>query len=162
MRKNLIGLIDACCEAIENPNYRPRADGTTFCNIFVDAVAVKVFGNHDFDGLTADQIYAFCESHADKYTEIQMGEAQDMANQGSFVIAAATATMVNQSDGHVCVIRPGLLKDSGKWGPCPSVCNIGRQNFIGRAPSGPIQGMPAGVNEAFQPMPKFFAWRGSL
>lgn len=161
MSKNLIGLMDACCDAVENPSFQPKPDGTTYCNMALSAIAIKAFGNHDFDGKTADEIAGFVAA-SDQYTLIPMEQAQELANQGSLVFAIASSQDLKQSHGHVCIVRPGIEKDSGKWGPCPSVVNIGAEVFIARAKRGPLQGLPAGVNEAFQPKPDFYVWRGSI
>ena len=158
--RNLIGLFDACCDVLENPRFAPT-EGKTFCNLALDYISVKAFGNHDFNDKTADQILEFVAQSED-YTEIAINQAQNLANQGSFVFAAASSKMLGQEHGHVCVIRPGVPKESGKWGMVPAIVNVGSELFIARAKKGPLTGMPAGLNEAFVPLPRLFVWRPSL
>lgn len=157
--KDPILLIDVIADVYDNPKY-VSVNGTTFCNLAAEDIC-HAYGCADFDSKTADQIYTFLETSAN-WQERKMGDVQILANAGSLVFAVASSEMLGQSHGHLCVIRPGRLKDSGKWGSVPSVCNIGIENFIGRARKGPLTGLPCGVNESFQPMPRFFVYVPSL
>lgn len=157
--KSLPKLIDAICDVYDNASYNPK-DGVTYCNFAADDIA-RAMGCKDFLHKNADEIFEFV-SHSQEWTEIPMAQAQATANQGSLVFAMANTVMLNAAHGHLCVVRPGLEKNSGKWQKCPAVMNVGIENFIGRAKRGPLTGMAAGVNEAFVPLPKFFVWRPSL
>lgn len=158
--RNLIGLIDAICDVYDNPDLQPKGD-VTFCNIAVSVVA-EAMGCKDLTGKMADDIMKFVESSPD-WSDIPMEKAQDIANQGSLIIAGLTGAELDQAHGHVVIVRPGLPVYSGKWiSKVPRVLNIGAENFLARAKRGPLQGLPAGVNEAFLPLPKFYVWRQSL
>lgn len=157
--RNLIGLFDAVCEAYDNPDFVPK-DGVTHCNEAVAYVANSL-GCTDFELKTADEIIQLVEGSPD-WSTVTILNAQDMANQGSLLIAGLNSTELGQKHGHVVVIRPGKLCFSGKWGPCPRILNIGAENFLARAKKGPLIGMAVGLNEAFVPMPKIFVWRPSL
>lgn len=167
--RNLPGLIDAICDAYDNPNFVPKViDGqqVTYCNYAANSIAqamgcLDFWDPHSQEPLNADAIFAFLKG-SPEWTEADMSKCQDLANQGSLVFAAANSLMLGQAHGHICVVRPGLPKDSGKFGSCPSVLNIGGENFIGRAKKGPLTGMACGVNEAFIEKPIFFVWRQSL
>lgn len=156
---NLIALIDAVCDTYDDVHLLPK-DGVTFCNIACNQIAVKM-GCKDLVAKTADDIYEFMIASS-QWSEVAMEKAQDLANNGALIFAVASGSMLNQDHGHICVIRPGLVKTSGKWIKAPCVMNIGAQCFIGRAKSGPLIGMPVGLNEAFVPMPRLFVWRPSL
>lgn len=180
---SLIKLIDALCVAWDNPSYTPVYENgalqTTYCNLFVAEVA-KVMGCNDFfdpiqqRNKTADEIADWLQTEpglvhwqemrcvglpSDQMT-MALFSIQAWANQGYLTIAIASSKALNSQHGHICLIRPGVLKSSGKWGDVPCVANIGRENFIGRGQSGPMKGQPVGVNEAFQNMPRFYSWKG--
>lgn len=177
---NLIKLIDAICVAWDNPRYYPEFENgvltSTHCNGFVCEVAHAVGVDDFFDPLThqpmmADDIIRVM-SHSDRWQEIRVAglppdsmvialkSVQMWANQGYFTIAGATGQALGFAHGHVCVVRPGLMKSSGKWGYCPAVANVGKEQFIGRAKAGVMKGEPVGLNEAFIAMPRFWSYKG--
>ncbi len=160
--KNLIALIDSVCDAYDNQAFTPLHDGTTFCNQGVNYVA-EAMGYKELSGKNADDIVAFL-STSDDWSLVPMEKAQELANQGSLLIAGLDSKTLGQSHGHVAVIRPGNPVYSGKWltSLCPRVLNIGAENFIARAKKGPLTNQPAGLNESFQPLPKIWVWRNSL
>lgn len=157
--KDLITLIDTICEAYDRPDFLP-ANGITHCNEAVAMVA-DAMGCKTLSYKTADEIVAYVSTNPD-WQETQIDKVQDMANQGSFCIAGLDSKALNSQHGHVVVIRPGKLVFSGKWGPTPRCLNVGAEMFLARAKKGPLTAMSCGVNEAFQPMPRFWAWRPSL
>lgn len=160
--RDVITLIDAVCDVYDNAAYAPLPDGTTFCNLAVAVVAASM-GCKDFFGKTADEIVALLGTSQD-WSPVPMEKAQDLANQGSLLIAGLDSAALGQPHGHVAVIRPGKPVYSGKWNTsvCPRVLNVGAENFIARAKKGPLTNQPAGLNESFQPLPKIWVWRQSL
>ena len=158
--RDVIGLMDAVCDVYDNVAYAPLPDGTTFCNIAV-AVVAAAMGCKDFFGKTADEIVAFVAASQD-WSETPFEKAQDLANQGTLLIAGLDSASLGQAHGHVVIIRPGKVCYSGKWNATPRCLNIGAENFISRAKRGPLTNQPAGLNEAFVEMPKIWAWRQSL
>lgn len=158
--KNLIGLIEAICDTYDRNDLSPLSDGTTFCNVGVWSVA-SYMGCKDLVDKTADQMMEIF-STSSSWSEVPMEKAQDMANDGSLIIAGLDSKSLGQSHGHVTVVRPGVPCYSGKWGKVPRILNIGAENYIARAKRGPAVGMAVGVNEAFVPLPKFYVWRPSL
>lgn len=158
---NLIGLIDAICDTYDRLDFRPKPDGTTFCNEAVHSIASTAFNYSGFRGLMADQIITLMGGS--DWVEIQMGDAQDYANKGSLVVAGLSSTEMKQGHGHVVIIRPGISVDSGRFdGPVPRCVNIGASNFLARGQSGAMTNLPCGINEAFIPLPKFYVLRSSL
>jgi len=178
---NLIQLIDSICVAFDNSAYYPEFENgvlvSTFCNFFVCEVAKGVGCEDLFDPITqkpmmADDMVKFV-SGSDHWQELRvMGlppdamfialkSVQSWANQGYLTIACLTGAMLGSAHGHINVIRPGIMKESGKWGSVPVCANVGKENFIGRAKSGPMKDQPCGINEAFVPMPRFFSWKGN-
>lgn len=157
--KDIITLIDSILDTYDNRDLQPH-DGVTFCNLAVMFVATAM-GCKGFAGLTADQIIEMMES-SDCFSDVPFEKAQEMANQGSLLIAGLSSKELNQEHGHVVVIRPGKTCYSGKWGPTPRCLNIGGENFIARAKRGPLTNAPAGLNEAFVQLPKIWVWRPSL
>lgn len=159
--RDLIGLFDAVCDVYDRQDLAPKPDGTTFCNFAVDAVA-QAMGYKYLAGKTADEIVAFLGSSTD-WSEVPFEKAQDMANQGSLLIAGASGEELGQAHGHVCVIRPGKPVYSGHYGgSAPRCLNIGAENFLARAKRGALTNQPCGLNEAFIPLPKIWAWRATL
>ena len=157
---NLIGLIESICGAYDTQSFKP-SNGVTHCNQAANYIA-KTMGCNDFEDKMADDIYDFLANNPLDWTEILMQQSQDIANRGSFVVAILDSKSLGQQHGHIVVIRPGITCDSGKWGTVPRCINIGAQNFIAKAPSGPLIGMDVGINESFGPKPRFFVWRPSL
>lgn len=96
------------------------------------------------------------------WSPVPFENAQNLANQGSLVIAGLSGEDLGNGHGHVVVIRPGRQCQSGKWGLTPRCLNIGKTDFIARAQSGPLIMMPVGLNDAFIPLPKIYVWRSSL
>ena len=158
--KDLLTLTDSIFDVYDNQAYLPLPNGMTFCNLGVTAIAVAM-GCNDFYGKTADEIITFVET-SKNWSPIAFEAAQDTANNGSLVVAGLDSKVLGQAHGHVCVIRPGKVCYSGKWGKTPRVMNIGAENFVARAKKGPLTNQPAGLNEAFVEMPKIFVWRPSL
>ena len=177
---NLIRLIDAICVAWDNPAYYPEFENgvlkTTWCNYFVCEVA-KGTGCEDFfdptthQPMMADDIIRVM-SASDMWQEIRVAgldpgqmaialkSVQVWANQGYLTIAGASSASLGTAHAHVAIIRPGIMKDSGKWGKTPCAANVGKENFVGRAKSGPLKGEPCGLNQAFVQMPRFWAYKG--
>lgn len=158
--RDLITLVDSIFDVYDNQAYQPLPNGMTFCNLGVTAVSVAM-GCNDFYGMTADEIVAFMEKNQN-WSEVPFEKAQDMANNGSLLVAGLNAQSLGQAHGHVCIIRPGKFCYSGKWGKTPRVMNIGIENFCARAKHGPLTNQPAGLNESFVELPKIYVWRPSL
>lgn len=180
-------LIDAILMAYDNPAYRPIVeDGKlkTFCNIAAHEIAYKMGCADLYDAdhgrpKTADEIYDFMVSHSDSsnpntfdwqeiqcatlqpdFHEIAFTGIQFQANSGTLIFAVQSSRALGGEHGHICVIRPGVMKNSGKWGKVPVCMNIGGENFIAIAQSGVMKGLAVGINEAFKQLPRFFAWKG--
>lgn len=157
--KNLIGLFDAIVDTYDRQEFLP-SENVSHCNQAVEAVC-NAMGCSDLDNKTADEILTYLLASTN-WASVTMLRAQELANQGSLVVAGLNSEALKQAHGHVVIIRPGLLCESGKWGPSARCLNMGAEVFLGRAKRGPLTGMPAGVNEAFLPMPLFYVWNASL
>lgn len=142
--KDALRLLDAIHAAYSRPEYAPK-DGTTFCNKFVAEVA-ETMGFKGLAGLLANDIIDLIAKH-DQWSTMSLEKAQDLANGGSLIIACLKDT----PHGHVNVICPGKIKSSGRWGQVPGVCNVGKENFIGKS-----------ISYAFSDMPTLFVWRLTL
>lgn len=158
--KDIPTLLEAILDCYDDPKLSP-SNGETFCNVAAQRIC-HAYGCIDFRNKTADEIFDFLISSPIDWSSVPIEKVQEMANQGTMVFAVASSKMLDQDHGHIAVVRPGIPCYSGKWGLSPRIMNIGSENFIARAKKGPLVGMAAGVNEAFQPLPKFFAWRPSL
>lgn len=163
--KSLPRLMTAILTVYENPKYAPTVvEGkitVTHCN---DAVrdAAGFMECHDFAGMNADEIYEFMGSGRG-WKEVLMRDAQFLANQGSLVVAALPSHALDAAHGHVCIVRPGEEIWSEHWkSSVPAIMNVGGQNFILRFRTSTGEYIQAGVNGAFQIIPKFFAWEASL
>jgi hypothetical protein len=110
--RNVPLLVDAICEAYDNPRFKAEADGTTHCDATVDYVLRK-YGVNDFSGdeWMANTIIQAMRRMT-KFKRVDGSkEAQELANQGVLVIAGLEA----QPHGHVAILRPGLMEFSGSW-----------------------------------------------
>jgi hypothetical protein len=158
--RDLIALIDAVCDAYDRADFKPNPDGSTHCNQAVQAIA-EAMGCFDFKDLTADQMVDLMET-SKRWQPVDFARAQDITNRGSLVVAGLKSNDLKQGHGHVVVVRPGHPCQSGKWGATPRCVNIGGHDFLARAQVGPLTMMPVGLNDAFIPMPKIWAWEQSL
>lgn len=158
--RDVVTLIDAICDAYDRNDYRPSPDGSTHCNQAVQSIA-QAMGCQDLNAKSADEIVDFISS-SDEWSDVPFERAQDMANQGSLLVAGLKSKDLDAQHGHVVVVRPGKACQSGKWGLTPRCVNIGKSDFIARAQSGPLTMMPVGLNDAFIPLPKIWVWRRSL
>lgn len=163
--KDPIALIDIILDTYDRLDFHPNPDGSTHCNEAVNAVC-QAFGYKGLAGMMADQIVELIEAESQLFnglwSEVAMDKAQDMANQGSLLVAGLDSKALSQSHGHVVVIRPGKAVFSGKWGQCPRVLNIGAHDFIARGQNGSMTNQPVGLNEAFIPLPKIWVLRSTL
>jgi hypothetical protein len=181
-------LIDAILTAYDNTAYKAvMLDGQivkTFCNIAANEIAQKMGCKDLYDEdhkrpRTADEIYDFMATHSNakdesrwswteilcaslqpEFRDVAFQAAQWWANSGNLVFAVQSSYNLGANHGHICVIRPGVMKTSGRWGRVPACMNIGGDNFIALGQKGVMKGLPVGINEAFQQIPRFFAWRG--
>lgn len=142
--RNLFTLLDAIHIPFSRKEYQPR-DGVTYCNLFVSDVC-DIYGFRGFRGKLANQICEDLEKSQD-WIELDMNKAQGLANEGTLIIAA----LKGKIHGHVNVVCPGRVKESGRWGEVPTVANVGKENFIGK-----------GINWAFSEAPKLYAWKPTL
>lgn len=142
--KDALTLLDAIHLAFSRPEYAPK-DGTTHCNQFTDEVC-QTFGFKEFSGKLANDICDLLHGHP-QWLEITMDRCQDLSNGGSLIIAGIKEV----PHGHVCIICPGHIKTSGRWGSVPSCASVGIENTIGK-----------GINWIFGTMPKFWIFRQTL
>lgn len=155
MNHNLPKLIDGICEAYDNPEWKAKADGTTYCNFATDHIARKC----GYDGLSVavevrpllanDQIDLMVGS--DKWLKVDDAiKAQGYANAGALVIAGVKRS----GHGHVAVLRPGKEEHSGLWrGKAPKGMSVGsyKATFIGKK-----------LSWAFREPPKYFVLKSTI
>lgn len=141
---NLLDAVHTSFSSLLGPEYHTSPE-TTYCNVFVSEVC-QLLGFREFNGKLANQIVDLVQTHP-QWTEVEMENAQERANEGSLVIAGLKA----EPHGHVVVLVPGKMKVSGRWGMVPACANVGRTYSIGR-----------GINWSFRDKPKFWLWRHTL
>lgn len=142
--KDELYLLDCIHTSFSRPEYQPGG-GLTHCNSFVSEVATT-YGFKGLGKLLANDIIDLITAHPD-WVSVSLENAQSACNQGTLIIAGLKAN----PHGHVCIICPGKEKVSGRWGPVPSVANVGETNFIGN-----------GINWSFSNMPTLWAWKLSF
>lgn len=142
--KDSLSLLDAIHLPLCRDEYRPR-EGVTHCNGFVAEVCVNL-GFKALEGLLANEIIDLIVS-CDTWSEVPMEKVQDLANGGSLIIAGIKGDV----HGHVAIACPGKIKNSTRWGPVPTLANVGKEVWIGK-----------GANWAFTSLPKFWVWRPTL
>lgn len=142
--KDNLSLLDAIHSPLCRPEYQPK-DGVTHCNGYCSEVA-ELYGFKGLEGLLANEIIDLISDHP-QWSEIPQEKAQDLANGGSLIIAGLKADV----HGHVAIVCPGKSKDSGRWGSCATLANVGKEVWIGK-----------GWSWAFSDLPKFYVWRQTL
>jgi hypothetical protein len=126
--------------------YQPN-NGVTFCNEAVQYVC-NLMGYNLLNGMMANQIYDFIADPINKWMSISGEVAQFHANNGAVVLAAQKENV----HGHVNIIIPGVLEQSGSWGKLAPICmNVGASVFIGKRASW-----------AFQTEPSFFVLTSTI
>lgn len=114
------------------PVKNPDGSVTTFCNLFVNAVALSM-GYNKFDGLNANKMVALMADPANGWVVQDETNAQYNANRGVIVVPAWSNPA---GHGHVCLVVPGVLEKSNSFGrPVPKVVNVGKDVFFGRRAS---------------------------
>lgn len=142
--KDRLALLDAIHLPLCRPEYQP-ANGETHCNQYVAEVCTA-YGFKGLEGLLANDIIETISKH-DQWSEVTLNKAQDLANEGTLIIAGTRGAV----HGHVNIICPGKEKTSGRWGQVPSCANVGKDVSIGK-----------GINWSFGEYPKLWAWRPTL
>lgn len=130
-----------CEKVVGDPNLEPNKD-RTYCNVAVIRVC-EFFGYDKLKGLTANEIYDFCERSEDWIRGIA-----ESAHEASMIGRVAVAALRGEPHGHVAVLYPKMMLYSGKWERyVPQVANVGKKNGI------------MGVNWAFSDEPEYFILR---
>ena len=125
-------LIDAICEAYDNPAWRQGKDGTTHCDAVVGYVLAK-FGVTDYltDEWTANMMIDDMVKNPIFKPVNGSKEAQRLANRGDVVVAGIKAN----PHGHVAIVRPGMSEWSNSWRRlAPKGMSVGSEvaTFIGK------------------------------
>lgn len=141
-QKNVEKLKRLCSDAIAKyPTKDVTGDGIpeTFCNFGLQYIAAGM-GYSGFGGMAANQICTVLDV-SENWRQCDAVLAQNTANEGKLAVAA----LRDDPHGHVAVCYPGEIQRSAKWGKlCPTVANVGKDNFI------------RGANFAFGQEPKYF------
>lgn len=109
-------LMDALCEAYENPKFKADPNGITHCDATANYVLSK-FGCILFaaDEIMADDIVRTMRN-SQKFQKLKDSEAaQASANRGIVVVAGLTGADMGDTHGHVAFVRPGTMEDSTTW-----------------------------------------------
>ena len=94
------------------------------CNFGIQEVLNILYGNTELNGKNANEIVKHWQSHPNSWEKISVSQAQNLANQGYFVVAG----WFNSSGGHghVVVVVPGEEGYSARWGgKIPNVMDTG-------------------------------------
>lgn len=109
----------------------------TFCNLFIQYVC-NCFGYVGFrndEGLpmVANEMHAFMEKPENGWIKVSDDVAQQHANNGVIVLASRANP---NGHGHVCLILPGILENSGSFKrSVPKCANVGKDVFFGKSVS---------------------------
>lgn len=105
------------------------------CNFGVNTMFKSLFGSNELDGKKANDMVRYWQNNPSHWEQISMSQAQQLANEGYFVVAGWINPNSGES-GHVVVVVPGEESYSSKWGcDVPQTMDTGRKN---RAASQPI------------------------
>lgn len=130
-KANAAKLMDLCNQAVSDPKFNSvkLPDGTwqTYCNEGSQFILNGV-GCHDLDGLTANQMASKLQSLIEKSNtgwilEDQWSRATSQAQKGGIALFIWDNP---NGHGHVCVVSPEPMQQSGSWGCLvPMVASIG-------------------------------------
>lgn len=84
---------------------------TAHCNEGVRNAFYNLFQSKELYNMRANDMVKYWKNHPEKWEIIRMEEAQELANQGFFVVAGWINT---KGSGHVCLVVPGK-SSRGKW-----------------------------------------------
>ena len=138
MEDRALLLLDAILQAFDRfqtPTALPGGGFMTYCNMSVAKVLLTL-GSHELRNpggspLDANQMVAAMSSSSN-WQEVQMEDAQALANAGQIVVVGMTSQQLGQTHGHVVVVRPGNSELSNKWGGlAPKVSHVGEKSLIG-------------------------------
>ena len=138
MEDRALLLLDAILQAFDRfqtPTALPGGGYQTYCNMAVGKVLMTMgsleLRNPGGSPLDANQMVAAMSSSSN-WQEVQMEDAQALANSGQVVVAGMTSQQLGQDHGHVVVVRPGTAELSNKWGGlAPKVSHVGEKSLIG-------------------------------
>jgi hypothetical protein len=117
-----------CDAAVSAPEFQPK-DGVTHCNQAVRSIALGM----GYTGFAPDELathmIGFMAASPD-WEAVNMEHAAQFAQAGRMVVAC----MVEQSHGHVAVLYPAPMQQSGSLGyEVPMIANVGKTNGVMRA-----------------------------
>lgn len=99
---------DAVDKVLKDHNYDTE---TAHCNEGVRNVFYNLYQSKELYNMRANDMVKYWKNHPGKWEVIRMDEAQELANQGFFVVAGWINT---KGSGHVCLVVPGK-GSRGKW-----------------------------------------------
>lgn len=149
--KDLIKVIEALCEAYDNPKFKAEPNGKTHCDATADYVLQK-FNVPDFkeDRIMANDIVRAMRT-SPKFIKLSgSSQAQELANQGVLVLAGAEGI----KHGHIAFVMPGRLSYSASWNKfAPKGMSNGTKEatFIGKR-----------LSYAFRQEPEYFALEATV
>ena len=83
-----------------------------YCNVGVSTAFNNLFKSNDLSGMCANDVVKYWRNHSGNWEKISLSQAQDLANQGYFVVAG---WINSNGSGHVVVIVPGEATQSSSW-----------------------------------------------
>ena len=119
--------MDLCNEAVSNPAWFQRDDGTTYCNRAAAFIA-QGMGYFGFrHGALANEMIAHLEQDP-TWREDSFERASRHAQRGGLAFLA----MKDSPHGHICAVAPLAMEESGSWsGPVCMVANVGQKSSHG-------------------------------
>lgn len=154
--KILSGVYESYNQALPGQPLAPSMENgelKTFCNFSINHVCNEVNYTKFNAGInlpvSANTMVKTMSDPTGDWMTVAGDVAQYHANQGALVIAGQSNP---QGHGHVCVVIPGELKDSGHFvKKVPVVMNVGKDVFIGKP-----------VSFAFQLEPTYFVLKATI
>lgn len=145
-------LLGLCEEAVANPAWFQRPDGTTYCNRGAAFIA-QGMGYFGFPhGSLANQMIAYLEQDPTWRTD-SLERAADHANRGGLALMAIS----EEPHGHLCAVAPLPMAYSGSWGcRVPMVANVGPSKYHG------IVRASVAFSAAKKPRVKCFVYMGDV
>ena len=131
------------------------------CNIGVYSVFERLTGNTSLTGKTANAIVDHFADSPD-WEEIPMDQAQQLANEGNIVMVGwknPLASPRNTHSGHVAVVVPGEMQESGKdsWN-----CKVPVTFDVGKGVRQSRDKLTFGFGQSKKAGSKFYIYKGRI
>ncbi len=110
-----------------------------------NAMGLNGLGTYDLTSKTADDMVEYIQN---RYPEVVLDKAVQLANEGNLVLATGTGAALHDTNGHIAIIMPGPGDQSvswARWVPNAAQLSLNGSNFNGSTLNYSFQGSQKAV-----------------